>query len=137
MRLPPLVALALTLLVLLTPQALAQNSANPLQQAPGSPLTPFEPQPAPSPPVTTPTVATTPTSGSGGGLGGGAAVAIAVGAIVVLGGISLYIWRDARKRAPVRHRAAAATVPGSARQRQKSRKLSPAERKRRKRGRAR
>jgi hypothetical protein len=59
----------------------------------------------------------------------------------VLTGISLFIWRDARRRAPVRHRAAGeAANAGSraaAKQRAKPRKLSPAERRRRKRGRAR
>jgi hypothetical protein len=58
----------------------------------------------------------------------------------VLTGISLFIWRDARRRAPVRHRAAEAADASSraaAKQRAKPRKLSPAERRRRKRGRAR
>jgi hypothetical protein len=82
---------------------------------------------------------TSATSTSGGGLSGTDGVLIGIGALLVLGGISFYIWRDARKRAPVRQRAAAATAGGSAaaRQRQKGRKLSPAERRRRKRGRAR
>jgi hypothetical protein len=131
------VTLAVALLALVAPKAFAQNTVSTPQQAGGgNPLAPFTP--APTPTGATPTVATTTTSSSGGGLSGGAAVAIGVGALVVLGGISLFIWRDARKRAPVRHRPAEATAggPGS-RQRQKSRKLSPAERKRRKRGRAR
>ncbi len=64
---------------------------------------------------------------------------IALGAFVVLGGISYFIWRDARRRAPVAARA------DGERDRQnrpgfqgppKARKLSAAERKRRKRGRA-
>jgi hypothetical protein len=58
----------------------------------------------------------------------------------VLGGISFYIWRDARRRAPARTRGVAAVGEGrrvGSKQRAKPRKLSPAERKRRKRGRAR
>jgi hypothetical protein len=76
-------------------------------------------------------------------LSGTGAAAIAVGAIIVLGGIALFIWHDARKRAPLRRRAATAAAgaegrahPGS-KARPKPRKLSPAERRRRKRGRAR
>jgi hypothetical protein len=67
--------------------------------------------------------------------------AIAIGAIVVLGGISYFIWWDARKRAPVRQRAAEAIAGAGGRSgskpRPKPRKLSPAERRRRKRGKAR
>jgi hypothetical protein len=120
--------------------ALAQTTTiNPLQQTTPTTnqLTPFTPT-APATPTTTPTVTAANTSTTGGGLSSADAVLIGIGAIVVLGGICFYIWRDARKRAPVRHRPAAATAgAGSARQRQKSRKLSPAERKRRKRGKAR
>jgi hypothetical protein len=82
-----------------------------------------------------PVVQTTTTAGSSSVSGAGIA-AIAVGAIVILVGISFFIWRDARKRAPVKQRAVAAT-PGGSKPRPKSRKLSPAERRRRKRGRAR
>jgi hypothetical protein len=60
--------------------------------------------------------------------------------MIVLGGISFYIWRDARRRAPVRAHAAGPIGEGrrtGSKQRAKPRKLSPAERKRRKRGRAR
>jgi hypothetical protein len=68
-----------------------------------------------------------------------AILAIAIGAVVVLMGISFYIWRDARRRAPVKSiawdggegRRAGSKAPP------KPRKLSAAERKRRKRGRAR
>jgi hypothetical protein len=72
-------------------------------------------------------------------LSGSTAVGIGAGALIVLGGISFFIWWDARRRAPVRQRAAAATAAAGAgsRQRTKSRKLSPAERRRRKRGKAR
>jgi predicted lipid-binding transport protein (Tim44 family) len=82
-------------------------------------------------------------AGSGSAFSGGGIAAIAVGALVILGGIAFYIWYDARKRAPVRARTAlsGAGVPGSgkpgSKQRVKPRKLSPAERRRRKRGRAR
>lgn len=108
-----------------------------------NPFTPGLPSsPAPTPTPTTPTVVTpTTTSTSGGSLGGGSIVAISVGALVLLGGISFFIWRDARRRAPVRRRMAAATAGEGGRsgskQRGKPRKLSPAERRRRKRGRAR
>jgi hypothetical protein len=62
--------------------------------------------------------------------------------VIVLSGISFFIWRDARRRAPVRRAATAgAGIDGRSRTgskaRQKPRKLSQAERKRRKRGRAR
>jgi hypothetical protein len=122
------------------PAALAQGSAGvpvlPGQGA-GNALTPFTPQgPTPTQTATTPAVTPT-TSTPGGGLNGTDAVAIAIGALLVLGGISFFIWRDARKRAPVRQRAAAADGPGPRQRPQKSRKLSPAERRRRKRGRAR
>jgi hypothetical protein len=105
------------------------------------PITPFTPTtPSVSTP-TTPTVAAPTTTSSGsGGLSGGAAVAIGIGALVVLGGISFFIWRDARRRAPVRHRVALGPGEGGragTRPKPKPRKLSPAERRRRKRGRAR
>ncbi len=108
------------------------NTANPF--TPGLPVAPTT-----TPTVATPTVVPT-TSTTGTGLGGGSVVAIAIGALLLLGGISFFIWRDARRRAPVHHRAATATAgegrPGS-KARGKPRKLSPAERRRRKRGRAR
>jgi hypothetical protein len=108
-----------------------------------NPLAPGFPQPGASTPTTTtatPTITTTATAGSGSGFSGSSAILIAIGALVVLGGISFYIWRDARRRAPVRHHAP--LLPGDTRksgskQRAKPRKLSPAERRRRKRGRAR
>jgi hypothetical protein len=112
-----------------------------------TPFNPFSPglpsSPGATPTGTTQTAITSPSSTStgGGNLGGGSVVAIAIGAIVLLGGISFFIWRDARRRAPVRRRPAVATSgEGSragSRQRAKPRKLSPAERRRRKRGRAR
>jgi len=110
-----------------------------------NPLTPGFPQPTVSVPTTTtaaPTVATTATAGSGSAFTGNSAIIIAIGAIIVLGGISVFIWRDARKRAPARGRTAALAdgAPGSrkgSKQRAKPRKLSQAEKRRRKRGRAR
>ena len=119
------------------PLAVAQgtDTANPF--TPGIPAAP-----ATTPTATTPTVITTPsTSTGGGGVSSGSAAAIAIGAIVLLGGISLFIWRDARRRAPVKRHSKMATAEEGGRsgskQRQKPRKPSPAERRRRKRGRAR
>jgi hypothetical protein len=131
----------------------ATSTATPAVGAPGSnplgnPITPGLPQSQASPPTTsTPTVTTTSsgTSTTGGsGLGTSQAIVIVGFAAVLLVGVSFFIWRDARRRAPVRaHRAAAAGAgPNGSRraaskQRVKPRKLSPAERRRRKRGRAR
>ena len=106
-------------------------------------LTPGFPQPSVSIPTTTtavPTISTATSAGSGSGLTGSSVIIIAIGAAVVLGGISFYIWRDARRRAPARVRAAGPIGEGrraGSKQRAKPRKLSAAERKRRKRGRAR
>jgi hypothetical protein len=117
-----------------------------LAQTPGTnPLGPgFPQQTATTPPTTTaaPTISTSTTAGTSSGLTGSSAILIAVAAIVVLGGISFFIWRDARRRAPVRHRAGhPAPFPEDQRSgtkpKAKPRKLSPAERRRRKRGRAR
>jgi hypothetical protein len=114
--------------------ALAQSGVS-------SPFSPGLPQSTPSLTTTTPTVSTTTTS-TDSGLSGSGIAAIAIGALVVLGGISFFIWRDARKRAPIRRAAAAQDgIDGRSRvgskAKTKPRKLSPAERKRRKRGRAR
>ncbi len=103
-----------------------------------------EPLPQPTVSTTTtaaPTISTSGTAGSGSAFTGNSALIIGIGALVVLGGISLYIWRDARKRAPVRHRPGESPDGSGPRYgtkpRAKPRKLSPAERRRRKRGRAR
>jgi hypothetical protein len=130
--------LALLALLALPPAVLAQSPGNPL--APGVPVSPGA-----TPTTTTPTVITAVSSATSGGsgLGGSGAIVIALGAVVVLSGICFYIWRDARRRAPIRHHGPAMTsgredgreLPGS--KRTKPRKLSPAERRRRKRGRAR
>lgn len=130
------VAAATLALALMMPSvAAAQGTATTNPFSPGLPVTPA---PTPTAPTTTVPTTTT-TSTSGGGLSGGDAVAIAVGAIVLIAGISLYIWRDARRRAPVRHHMASAEEGGrsGSKARPKPRKLSPAERRRRKRGRAR
>jgi hypothetical protein len=66
---------------------------------------------------------------------------VAAGAVALLAGISFFIWRDARKRAPRRARPGAVAAGAGGRTgskpRPKTRKPSPAERRRRKRGRAR
>jgi hypothetical protein len=56
---------------------------------------------------------------------------------VVLGGIAFFIWRDARRRAPARGGEGYEIRRSGSKRPPKPRKLSPAERKRRKRGRAR
>jgi hypothetical protein len=111
-----------------------------LAQQPSNPFSPGVPQQAPTAATTaTPTIVppTTTASSNNSGLNGAGALAIGIGAIVVLGGISLFIWRDARRRAPVRHHAATAPSGPGSKRKVKPRKLSPAERRRRKRGRAR
>ena len=128
-------AVLLGVALLLPSTASAQGTTpNPLQQ-------PGFPQPNVSIPTTTtavPTIQTTATAGSGSGFSGSSVLVIAIGAIIVLGGISVFIWRDARRRAPVRATGPAATAGRSgSKARAKPRKLSPAERRRRKRGRAR
>jgi hypothetical protein len=99
---------------------------------------------APTPTTTTATptataAKTTSTTGSGS-LTSTQAIAIAGGAIILLAGISFFIWRDARRRAPVRSSASGSGGDGGARPgskpKPKPRKPSPAERRRRKRGRA-
>ncbi len=134
-----LAAAVLLLAMTIAPTGALAQGGSPLGQGGGNSLTPFTPQPVvPSTPTVT-TAPLTPTSTSGGGLTGTDGVVIGIGAVLVLGGISFFIWRDARKRAPVRQRPATAAAGGGAgpRQRQKPRKLSAAERKRRKRGKAR
>jgi len=106
-------------------------------------VSPLLPVPTTTTPTTVVTNATTAAPGSSS-ISSASVIAIAVGAIIVLGGISLFIWRDARRRAPVATRAGpsgdgrgrAGSKP-PAKPPAKPRKLSPAERRRRKRGRAR
>jgi hypothetical protein len=103
----------------------------------GSGVNPLAPVPTTT--TTAPPVVTNGTTTAGGTVSGSSTFVIAAGAVVILAGISFFIWHDARRRAPVRDRVADANaagdrVPGS--KRVKPRKLSPAERRRRKRGRA-
>ena len=114
------------------------------QSPTSNPLSPGFPQPSVSTQTTTtaaPTVQTSATGGSGSAFSGGSAIFIAIGAIVVLGGISYFIWRDARKHAPKGHRLVAPIDAegrrAGSKPRPKPRKLSAAEKRRRKRGRAR
>ncbi len=110
---------------------------------PPNPLVPTFTQPTTSTSTTTapPQVQTTATAGSGSAFTGSSAVFIGISALVVLGGIALYIWRDARRRAPKGHRTLAPIDAegkrAGSKPRQKPRKLSQAEKRRRKRGRAR
>lgn len=144
--------LALVLAVLfgaVPPVAMAAGGNGSSTSPPGttSPFSPGVPVSPITPTISTaqPTIAqTTTSSSSGGGLSGSGAIAIAVGAIVVLGGISYFIWHDARRHAPVRRAAGGADLTDAAGGRArgskappKPRKPSPAERRRRKRGRAR
>lgn len=132
-RVAVLLAFAATAVALPT-AALAQTT-NPL-----SPLTPSVPQATSTTSATAPVAVQTTTTSGNSTLSGTNAIVIAIGAIVLIAGISFFIWYDARRRAPVRHRTAEATAGGSARPgtkpKPKPRKPSPAERRRRKRGRA-
>jgi hypothetical protein len=128
-------------LAFLASAALAWPAAAVAQSTTANPFSEALPQPSVATTTTaTPTISTSATAGGGSAFSGNSVLVIAIVALIVLGGISLFIWRDARKRAPVRQRTAmpagATARPGS-KQRAKPRKLSPAERRRRKRGRAR
>jgi len=112
------------------------GSTNPLSGG----ISPVSPTPTPTATAPAPAIsnAVGQTNGSSS-LSGGSTLAIVIGAVVVLGGIASFIWRDARRRAPARtadalggtgRRAGSKAPP-------KPRKLSAAERKRRKRGKAR
>jgi hypothetical protein len=124
-----------TVALLLTAPSMA-FAQTPTTSPLGSGVAPLSPVPTTT--TTTPPVVTNATTSGGGSLSSGSTFVIAAGAVLILGGISFFIWRDARRRAPVRDRAADPSagerVPGS--KRAKPRKLSPAERRRRKRGRA-
>jgi hypothetical protein len=134
----PVVTALATVALTLPGGALAIGSpgaVNPL--APGIPASPA---PTPTAPTPTPTIINPTTTSTNGSLSGGGVLAIAIGAIVLLGGISFFIWRDARRRAPVRHAAhatAGADGRSGSKRPVKPRKLSAAEKRRRKRGRAR
>jgi hypothetical protein len=135
-RVRVVVLLAFVATAVALPTAALAQTTNPL-----SPLEPSVPQATPTtsaaPPVA---VQTTTTSGSST-LSGSSAIVIAIGALVLIAGISFFIWYDARRRAPVRHRTAEFTAGGrearpGTKSKPKPRKPSPAERRRRKRGRA-
>jgi hypothetical protein len=138
-----LLSLLLSAALVLPAGAFAAGPSNPLLPNSSSPLSPGLPAPqATTPTTTTPTPATNTTSSSSNGtFSGSTGIMIGIAALAVLFGIAFFIWRDARKRAPVRHRTAAlADGPGGrsgSKTRTKPRKLSPAEKRRRKRGRAR
>lgn len=123
--------LSLGTLLVMPAAAVAQsgpgNALGPLPQNTASVVTSTTSQPSAI--NTTTTAGTSSVSSTG-------ILAIAVGAVIIIGGIAYYIWRDARRHAPVKHGVVAATASGS-KPRPKQRKLSAAERKRRKRGRAR
>jgi hypothetical protein len=97
---------------------------------------------APTPTQTQPVApVVTTSSSSGGSLSGTDTLLIAVGAILVLGAIAYFIWSDSRHQVRLLRRAVPASAadgsPGrGSKARAKSRKLKPAERRRRKRGRA-
>jgi len=134
----------LTFAVAVGAPAGALAATSPTLGLPGS-TSPFSPGlPESTPSITTTSAATTTatSTSSDSGLSGGGIAAIAIGAILVIGGISFFIWYDSRRRAPVRRISAAyGGIDGRGRvgskAKPKPRKLSPAERRRRKRGRAR
>ena len=102
------------------------------------------PQSSAPTPTQTQTIApvVTTSSSAGGSLSGTDALLVAAGAIVVLGAIAYFIWSDSRHHVRLLRRAApAGTATGNpgrgSKAPPKSRKLTPAERRRRKRGRAR
>jgi hypothetical protein len=106
----------------------------------GGVTAPGTPTPTTATQAQTATSATTTSASGGGSIGKSSIIGITVGAVIVIGGVCFFIFRDARRRAPSRGRRATAEsgsdrrVPGS--QRVKPRKLSAQERRRRKRGRA-
>src|SRR5437763_1847275 len=77
---------------------------------PGDTSSPFSPglPSGPSTPTTTaaPQVLSNTSTSGGGSLSGGSAIAIAIGAVVLLGGISFFLWPDARRRGPAGAREA-------------------------------
>jgi hypothetical protein len=120
--------------------ALGAGSTSTVAPALPDSTSPFSPGvPATPVPTTTTPVVSTSSSSSGGGLSGESALFIAIGALIVLGGIAYFIWHDARRHAPVSATDLSVTAGGRSGSKAppKSRKLSAAERRRRKRGRAR
>jgi hypothetical protein len=113
------------------------STTNPL--SPGIPVSP-----APSTSTAAPTIVQTASSNSAGSssLSSNSVLFIAIGAVVLLVAISYFIWRDARRRAPVKGRGLTGELGLEGRRAgskapRKPRKLSAAEKRRRKRGRAR
>jgi hypothetical protein len=123
--------------------AIAATSSAPVTPLPGSSSNPLSPgipaAPATSTASATPTVIQNSSANTTGGstFSSSSALFIAIGAVVVLGGISFFIWRDARRRAPQRGGEGYEIRRSGTKRAPKPRKLSTAERKRRKRGRAR
>jgi hypothetical protein len=117
------------------------GSTIPATQLPGS-TSPFSPgvplsSSGATQTATTPAVVTTSTTSTGGGISGSESIIIAIVALALLVGIGFFIWADSRRRAPARpgdmddpfaNRRSGSKAPP------KSRKLSQAERRRRKRG---
>lgn len=140
-----LALLAVALLGMVPAAAIAAGTSTAVIPATAGSTSPFAPG-IPESSVTTTATATTPvlatttsSAGSSTGLSGSSALFIAIGALVVIGGIGYFIWHDARKHAPVTAATSAASAAGrtGSKAPPKSRKLSAAERRRRKRGRAR
>jgi hypothetical protein len=120
-----------------TTPAAPTATTNPL--SPGIPVSP-----APSTSTATPTIVQTGSSNAAGSssLSSNSVLFIAIGAVVLLVAISYFIWRDARRRAPVKGRGLTGELGLEGRRAgskapRKPRKLSAAEKRRRKRGRAR
>ena len=101
-RVTGLLVVAMLVLGLAPVAGFAQSTPSPL--SPGIPALPTPSTPTPTVPVTTTS------SSSGGGFSGTDAIAVAAGAVVLLVGISFFIWRDARRRAPTGGRVATATA---------------------------
>ena len=120
--------------------AVGTSTTNPLSGG----VSPVSPAQTPTTTSTTPTVVNTSTAAQGNSsLSTGSALAVVIVAVLLIGGIAYFIRRDARKHAPVRAGAGAGGGDVGTQGRRtgskappKARKLSAAERKRRKRGRA-
>ena len=137
-RLIAVLGTAVLLAGVLAPAALATSTTNPLSGG-VSPISPVSPATSTS---TTPTVVNTSTSSQGSSsLSTSSALVVVIVAAVLIIGIAYFIRRDARRHAPVRAGAGGGDVGSQGRRTgskapPKQRKLSAAERKRRKRGRA-
>lgn len=119
-------------------------AANAPSSAAGNPFGVGLPQSSAQTPTQTLTTApVVTTSSAAGSFSGTDALFVALGAAAILGGIAYFIWNDSRRHVRLLRRdgaTAAGTPTGASRGSKaptKSRKLKPAERRRRKRGRAR